>query len=193
MDEHHLSNPSVLISPVLTDTSLHKHQQNLMNIIERNPGVRYRELLRLTNSSNGVLSYHLAELADSKIIRVDRKRGVTRYYPIHISTEVSKIISHIKNPVSRHILQLLVERGSCTLSEIATLTNKAPSTISWYLQRLLKAEIVKRKPICLEGIFYKSRFYSVVDKTLVIDVLSKYIERSLDKVVNNYSEIIDDL
>jgi predicted transcriptional regulator len=114
-----------------------------MNIIERNPGVRYRELLRL-NSSNGVLSYHLAELADSKIMRVDRKRGVTRYYPIHISTEVSKIISHIKNSVSRHILQLLVERGSCTLSEVATLTNKAPSTISWYLQRLLKAEIVKK-------------------------------------------------
>lgn len=79
------------------------------------------------------------------------------------------------------------------VSEIATLTNKAPSTISWYLQRLLKAEIVKRKPICLEGIFYKSRFYSVVDKTLVINVLSKYVERSLDKVVNNYSEIIDDL
>jgi len=48
-----------------------------MNIIERNPGVRYRELLRLTNSSNGVLSYHLAELADSKNIRIDRKRGVT--------------------------------------------------------------------------------------------------------------------
>ena len=144
MDEHYLSNPSVLISPVLADTSLHKLQQNLMNIIERNPGVRYRELLRLTNSSNGVQSYHLAELADSKIIRVDRKRGVTRYYPIHISTEVSKIISHIKNPVSRHTLQLLVERGSCTLSEVATLTNKAPSTISWYLQRLLKAEIVKR-------------------------------------------------
>jgi len=47
--------------------------------------------------------------------------------------------------------------------------------------------------VCLEGIFYKSRFYSVVDKTLVINVLSKYVERSLDKVVNNYSEIVDDL
>jgi len=193
LDEHHLSNPSVLISPVLTDTSLHKHQQNLMNIIERNPGLRYRELLRLTNLSNGVLTYHLTELAGSNFIKVDRRRGVTRYYSFQISSEITRIISHIRNPVSRNILLLLVKRDSCTLSEIATLINKAPSTVSWYLQRLLNANIVKRRPISLDGISYKSKFYDVVDKILVLRVISKYVESPLDDVVNNYLEMVEEL
>jgi len=85
-----------------------------MNIVERNPGIRYRELLRLTNLSNGVLTYHLTELAGSNFINVDRKRGVTRYYSVQISSEETRIISHIKNRVSRNILLLLVERDSCT-------------------------------------------------------------------------------
>jgi predicted transcriptional regulator len=191
--EHPLPNPSVMISPVLTDVSLHKHQQNLMNIIERNPGIRYRELLRLTNLSNGVLTYHLTELAGSNYIKVDRRRGVTRYYSIRISSEITRIISHIKNPVSRNILLLLIERNSCTLSEIATVINKAPSTVSWYLQRLLNANIVARRPISLDGLSYKSRFYEVVDKILVIRVISKYVESPFGNVVNNYLEMVDEL
>jgi predicted transcriptional regulator len=164
-----------------------------MNIIERNPGVRYRELLRLTNLSNGVLTYHLTELAGSNFIKVDRRRGVTRYYSFQTSSEITRIISHIRNPVSRNILLLLVERDSCTLSEIATLINKAPSTVSWYLQRLLNANIVKRRPISLDGISYKSKFYDVVDKILVLRVISKYVESPLDNVVNNYLEMVEEL
>ncbi len=164
-----------------------------MNIVERNPGIRYRELLRLTNLSNGVLTYHLTELTGSNFINVDRKRGVTRYYSVQISSEETRIISHIKNRVSRNILLLLVERDSCTLSEIATLINKAPSTVSWYLQRLLNANIVKRRPMSLDGVYYKSKFYDVVDKILVLRVISKYIESPLDNVVNNYLEMVEEL
>lgn len=201
---HRNNNSSALIDPVFIDTGLHKHQQNLMNIIERNPGIRYRELLRLTNLSNGVLTYHLTELALSNIINVDRRRGVTRYYSIQISSEETRIISHIKNVVSRKILLLLIDRGACTLSEIATLINKAPSTVSWYLQRLLNANIIekKKKSACSgiggdvdgDGAYnYKSKFYDVVDKMLVMDVISKYVESPIDEVVNNYSEMVDEL
>lgn len=203
---HRNNNSSALIDPVFIDTGLHKHQQNLMNIIERNPGIRYRELLRLTNLSNGVLTYHLTELALSNIINVDRRRGVTRYYSIQISSEETRIISHIKNVVSRKILLLLIDRGACTLSEIATLINKAPSTVSWYLQRLLNANIIekKKKSACSgiggggdvdgDGAYnYKSKLYDVVDKMLVMDVISKYVESPIDEVVNNYSEMVDEL
>jgi DNA-binding transcriptional ArsR family regulator len=124
---------------------------------------------------------------------VDRRRGVTRYYSIRISSEITRIISHIKNPVSRNILLLLIERNSCTLSEIATVINKAPSTVSWYLKRLLNANIVKRRPISLDGLSYKSRFYEVVDKILVIRVISKYVESPFGNVVNNYLEMVDEL
>jgi hypothetical protein len=44
-----------------------------------------------------------------------------------------------------------------------------------------------------DGILYKSRFYDLVDRSLVINVLSEYVECPFDKVVNNYSEIMDEL
>jgi predicted transcriptional regulator len=193
LNENYVPYSSTLLDPVPMDTSLHKHQQNLINIIEKNPGIRYRELLRLTNLSNGVLTYHLTELAGSNIINVERRRGVTRYYSVQISSEETKVISHIRNVISRKILLLLIERGSCTLSEIARVTNKAPSTISWYLQRLLDANIIKKKSTISDGVFYKSRFYEVVNKILVLDMLSKYVESPFDKVVSNYSEIVEEL
>lgn len=193
LNENYALNSFTLVDPVLTDTGLHKHQQNLINIIEKNPGIRYRELLRLTNLSNGVLTYHLTELAGSNIINVERRRGVTRYYSVQISSEESRVISHIRNVISRKILLLIIERGSCTLSEIAVLTNKAPSTISWYLQRLLDANIIKKKSTSSDGVYYKSRFYEVVNKILVLDMLSKYVESPFEKVVSNYSEIVEEL
>jgi predicted transcriptional regulator len=193
LNENYALNSFTLLDPVLTDTGLHKHQQNLINIIEKNPGIRYRELLRSTNLSNGVLTYHLTELAGSNIINVERRRGVTRYYSVQISSEESRVISHIRNVISRKILLLMIERGSCTLSEIAVLTNKAPSTISWYLQRLLDANIIKKKSTSSDGVYYKSRFYEVVNKILVLDMLSKYVESPFEKVVSNYSEIVEEL
>ena len=41
----------------------------LLEHIEKTPGIRYRELLRLTGLINGVLSYHLAVLERSKTIK----------------------------------------------------------------------------------------------------------------------------
>ena len=40
----------------------------LLRHIEENPGIRYRELLRMTGLANGVLTYHLAALEKSGVV-----------------------------------------------------------------------------------------------------------------------------
>jgi predicted transcriptional regulator len=185
---------SALVTSNDIHANSHKLEQNLLEYIDRNPGIRYRQLLRLTDSSNGVLSYHLAELEGSTRIKVDRKRGVTRYYPLYISTEISKIIGHIRNSVSRQIISLLVQNNGCTLGEIAACTMKAPSTVSWHLQRLINAGIVKKNSVGKsDGFIYKSSSFHVSDKVLIENVLSNYLESPLDRIVNDYSELIDEL
>ena len=56
----------------------------LLTHIDNMPGIRYRELLRLTGLSNGVLAHHLSRLEKSSQIRVDRQKEnrTTRYYSI---------------------------------------------------------------------------------------------------------------
>jgi predicted transcriptional regulator len=55
-------------------------KHTILTCIYENPGIRYREILKLTGLSNGVLEYHLKELETSyEIINVDRRvkqRGI---------------------------------------------------------------------------------------------------------------------
>ena len=58
-------------SPPSTSSSSTDAKVLLLKHIEQTPGVRYRELLRLTGFVNGVLSYHLAALEKADVIKVD--------------------------------------------------------------------------------------------------------------------------
>jgi predicted transcriptional regulator len=57
----------------------------LLARIEREPGIRYRELMRLTGLANGVLTYHLQALENARKIRVERRPRSTHYYPLTIA------------------------------------------------------------------------------------------------------------
>ena len=63
-------------------------QQKLLLSIDKNPGIRYRELLRLINSSNGVLSYHINRLEKMDLVIVERRARMTRLFPRNISNEI---------------------------------------------------------------------------------------------------------
>jgi predicted transcriptional regulator len=165
-------------------------QNKLLKYIIVQPGIRYRELLRLSCLSNGVLSYHITNLEKSGQIIVDRNinNKITRYYPNNIPIEETSIIGHIRNNTSRHIILFILEHDLCTFNEIIEHTKKAPSTIYWHLKKLKDAGII--------SVLYTShcqRLYKLTDIELVTNVLSKYKESFIDKVVNNYTDIIEGL
>jgi len=60
--------------------TLPKLQQKLLLRIDENPGIRYRELLRLVNSSNGVLSYHIEKLERMDLINVERRTRIRDFF-----------------------------------------------------------------------------------------------------------------
>ena len=69
---------------IMTDSNYEESnyiETKLLHFISENPGIRYRELLRLSNLSNGVLAYHLSLLEKSDRIQVDRNENkkMTRY------------------------------------------------------------------------------------------------------------------
>lgn len=164
------------------------NHQLLTHIINA-PGIRYRELLRLTGFSNGVLAYHLGTLEKSYQIRVDRQPDsrTTRYYSISIPNQDSEILGQLRNDVAREIIKFILEHDLCTFTEIVEHLRKAPSTISWYLKRLKGAGIVSVK----HGQEYQ--LYQILNPELVADVLYKYKESLVDKVVNNYTQMVDEL
>ena len=165
-------------------------QSKLIRYIKGQPGIRYRELLRLSGLSNGVLTYHITNLEKSRQIIADRNTNnkVTRYYPNGIPIEETDIIGHIRKNASRQIILFILEHDSCTFNEIVEYTKKAPSTISWHLKRLKDSGII--------SVFYTGRcqrLYKVRDFESITNVLSTYKESFSDTIINNYTEIIEDL
>jgi predicted transcriptional regulator len=156
--------------------------------IRETPGIRYRELLRLTGLSNGALEYDLRILEKSDRIKVDRSDGKrARYYSIDILANESHILGFIRNNVSRQIVTFILEHELCTFNEILGHTKKAPSTLSWHLKRLSNAAIIS----VTSG--KKYQLYQVLDSKFVEEILYKYGESFKEQVANGYYEIFERL
>jgi predicted transcriptional regulator len=159
----------------------------LVKHIEQTPGIRYRELLRLTGLVNGVLTHHLAVLEKANIIKVYRESRLTRYYPVGVSDKESAILKFVRHEPTREILLFILENETCTFNEIVDHTGKAPSTVSSHLKRLREADIVSVR----YGEHYQ--LYCIVQGDLVAEVFSKYTVNFVDKVVDNYTGMLEEL
>ena len=162
--------------------------QVLLRNINLTPGIRYRELSRITGLNNGVLTYHLSILEKLDRIKVDRQRNrMTRYYTVNIPLEESYIIGQFRNSVARQLIIFVADHDLCTFNEIVEYIKKAPSTVSWHLKRLKDAGLITT--------IYGERFqlYEVTNRESVMKIFSKYKESFVDRVIDNYSSIIDKL
>jgi predicted transcriptional regulator len=162
-------------------------QKDIYSYICENPGIRYRELIRLARTTNGVLSYHLGKLEKSREIRVERlsNNRITRYFIVDIPKEASDIIGCFRSNVIRNIVYLLLKNEFCTFNEIVDHIGKAPSTVSWHMKKLKEAGIVDT------NIRNDHFLYSIADKDLISRILLEYKESFTDRIIENYTDMID--
>ena len=182
--------------------SLPKLQQELLVCIDENPGIRYRELMRMIKFPNGVLSYHIDKLEKMDLVNVERKSRITRFFPRNISNDIIAILGNLRSQTSYEIIKLLYDKGPITQQEIIQYTRKAASTISWQMKKLLDENIIcirnndsnydENNEIGSKILSKKVKLYDLLNRTLVNDLIYK-TNKYIDSVVNNYSEIIDSL
>jgi predicted transcriptional regulator len=160
----------------------------LLGIIGENPGIWYREIMRMTGMSNGTLAHHLRVLEEAGRIKVQRldHLGKTRYFSVAVSDEETGIIGCAKNSTAKEMMLLMLDSEFCTFNELVEGVGKSPSTVSWHLKRLVGANVVRVR----NG---EISLYSLADRSRVLDVLSKYKESLLDAAANNYADLIDEL
>ena len=182
--------------------SLPKLQQELLVCIDENPGIRYRELMRLIKFPNGVLSYHIDKLEKMDLVNVERKSRITRFFPRNISNDIMGILGNLRSQTSYEIIKLLYEKGPISQQEIIKYTRKAASTISWQMKKLLDENIIciknndsnydENNEIGSKILSKKVKLYDLLNRTLVNALIYK-TNKYIDSVINNYSEIIDSL
>ena len=138
--------------------------------IKQHPGIRYRQLLRLSGLANGALSFHLKKLKKLKVIKVKKLgHNTIRFYPTAIKTAESDILDHLLDSTRRKIILFLLEYNNCKFQEIVHYIDRAPSTTSYQLQRLEHAGIisVRRED-------RNNRYYRLKNKPRIIKAAAKY-------------------
>ena len=159
----------------------------LTEIIEKNPGLNFRGLMRVTGLKNGVLSHHLNGLEKNGSVNVIRGPRQSRFFPKHISEKDANVIKALRRETPKQIIQSLIMNEQLEFKEIVEYTKKAPSTVSLYLSQLIETNIVKVK---LDNRLKK---FSLIEKESVDRLIEDYTPGMLDKPISGFEDTFNSL
>ena len=121
---------------------------------------------------NGSLSNIIRELEYSRRIIVNRANYATSYYPKKTKTAELHLMESLRNNIDRRIVQYLLDQGQTTFYDIVNHSRRAPSTVSWHLDRLRK-----RKLVTSTSHGSDPQAYKIIDKNTVSRILSKHTSK----------------
>ena len=159
----------------------------IIDIIEKNPGIKFREIMRESGLKNGVLSYHARKLEQIGSIKIERKSGETRFYPLFVTEKESILITSLRRDTQRHILLSLLEGNPLSFNDIVKKVKKSPSTVSTFLSKLVEDEIVEVKIIELKKVYYLKN----VD--MVREIIERYNPVLLERTAYNFADTFSSL
>jgi predicted transcriptional regulator len=159
----------------------------ITQLIENNPGIKFCEIMRETGMKNGVLGYYASKLARDGSVRVDRSPGQTRFYPPGTSDDDALLIKNLRQNTPRQILASLLQYGMLSFNELVEKTQKSPATVSLYLSQVTGDNIIESKLVN-----FKKRYY-VKDIEKLQKIIDKYhpslIESAADHLADTFSSL----
>ncbi|MEX0862975.1 winged helix-turn-helix transcriptional regulator [Nitrosopumilus sp.] len=164
----------------MTDRDLY-----LQQIIEENPGIQFREIMRSSGLKNGVLSHYLGKLEKTGTIKVIRGPRQVRFYSPQITEDESIVIKALRKQTPRDLLLALIENDGLEFSQLVNTVRKSPSTVSIYLSQIIDDGLVEMKFVQL-----KKRYY-IKARDLIDKLVEDYRPGSLEKPTSGFEDIIN--
>jgi predicted transcriptional regulator len=159
--------------------------QKLQTLIDDNPGIRFREIMRSSGLKNGVLSHYLKKLEDNGVVKVVRGPRQVRFYSPSITEEESIVIKALKKETPRALLLALIKEDGLEFSQLVKEVKKAPSTVSLYLSQIVADGLVEIKFVELKK-RYHIKVREIMDK-----LIEEHRPGSLDKPTSGFEDIIN--
>ena len=157
----------------------------IQQIIEQNPGIQFREIMRTSGLKNGVLSHYLSKLEKNGIIKVMRGPRQVRFFPPQITDEESLVIKALRKQTPRDLLLALITDDGLEFSELVKEVKKSPSTVSLYLSQLVEDGLVEIKITNLK------KRYHIKARDLVDKLIEDYRPGLLEKPTSGFEDIIN--
>ena len=159
--------------------------QKLQKLIDDNPGIQFREIMRSSGLKNGVLSHYLKKLEDHGVVKVVRGPRQVRFYSPNITEEESIVIKALKKETPRDLLLALIKEDGLYFSQLVKEVKKSPSTVSLYLSQLVADGLIEIKIIELR------KRYHIKVRNLIDKLIEEHRPGSLDKPTSGFEDIIN--
>ena len=160
-------------------------KETVLDIVNKNPGIRFNEIMRISNIRNGTLSHYVKKLEDEESIELERTPRVTRLYPIGIPSDEAKICKYLTMNTQKKLILFLLKKEVATSAEIKKFLKKSPSVVSVNLNELFKERIINKK------YDIPSNKYSLKNPKQIEGVVNEYYPNLINKLTNNTIEMLD--
>lgn len=127
-------------------------RRTIYEAIVNEPGLHLRGLSRRLKMKVSLVEYHIRELLSNGLIIETREDGYRRFYPGEnpsmgsrgFSSRHRTILHFLRQEVPMRIILVMLESGGSTHKEILKEVKVSPSTLSYHIERLMRAGIVTR-------------------------------------------------
>ena len=140
----------------------------LTDLIYKNPGIHFCEMIRVSGIKNGTLAHYIEKLESGGIIQIQREKKKTRFFSPKINQEEIKLISYLRKETSKIIILSLIKHNRLEFNEIIKKSKKSPSTISQNLSEVIHSKIIMMK---LDG---SKKKYFLKNQNLMSKLVKKY-------------------
>ena len=134
---------TIEIESILSKKGQLTREERIILEIKNNPGIRFRELMKSTNVTNGVLSYYIQKLEKLGIIFTERTSGVSRFFTVNIDISDINLIKFLRTSTPKKIMLVLLKDDKLTFRQITEKIQMSPSTTSFYLKKLVSSNILR--------------------------------------------------
>ena len=162
-----------------------ERDSQIQQIIEQNPGIQFREIMRSSGLKNGVLSHYLGKLEKNGIIKVIRGPRQARFYPPQITEDESTVIKALRKQTPRDLLLALIKEDGLEFAQLVKEVKKSPSTVSLYLSQIVEDGLVEIRLVAL-----KKRYY-IKTRDLIDKLIEDYRPSLLEKPTSGFEDIIN--
>lgn len=126
-----LREPELLQSP---------QRRRIMDLVEAQPGIHFKELLRQTGLPNGSLVHHVGQLQKAGLLVAKPSNGYTCYFPRGPADAERAAL--LKADGARQVLAAVQASPGLSGLEVAHLTGLQPSTVNYHAKRLADAGLL---------------------------------------------------
>lgn len=162
-------------------------RKKIYETVKKFAGSNFREIVKKSNLSNGVVAYHLHYLIRHDLIREERRsNNSVMYFPRYFNPHNSIMLGVLRQKSLREIILFVLTNKNCTHDSIVRFTKLSPSTISWHLKKL------ESKGITSSIKTGRNKHYKIrANEDEIMGLLITYKESFLDSLVNKVIQTWD--